>query len=209
MRNFTLGLTLLMLGSCAAWAGTVCPGAATGTNFPHPPDPTATGCNVVITVNANGSTTVTAPDSTAYENSEDVIVGVVNNSSGTVSSLSLSGSGIFGFDGDGICTFTFAGSSYCTASQQAGTDPQDYQGPHNTFTVTNANTGTVNFSPAIAPGGTGYFSLEGTPATTIAATATVGPSTGNTASVPALSNWGLALLMAMIAGLSMRMLRRA
>jgi len=40
-----------------------------------------------------------------------VLVGVVNNSASTVSSLALTGSDIFGFDGDGICTFTFVGSA--------------------------------------------------------------------------------------------------
>src|ERR1039458_6534053 len=129
MKRTTTFLILFLIGACAAWAGSVCPGAATGTNFPHPPDPSATGCNVVITINANGSVTVTVTDASAYEGSEDVMVGVVNNSTGTLSNLSLSGSGIFGFEGDGICTFTFPGSNYCTATQRAGTDPGDYQGP--------------------------------------------------------------------------------
>jgi hypothetical protein len=115
-----------------------------------------------------------------------VLVGVVNNSASTVSSLALTGSDIFGFDGDGICTFTFVGSGYCTASQTAGTDPGDYQGPTSTFAITNANSGTVNFSPAIAAsGGTSYFSLEGAPTASLGVVVGTG---GGTTSTPAPSS---------------------
>jgi hypothetical protein len=138
---------------------------------------------VVITIAANGTPSVQVTDSTPYEESEDVLVGVKNNSTSTVASIGLTGTDIFGFDGDGICTFTFVGSSYCTTAQQNGTDPQDYQGPTSTFTVTNANTGSVNFSPAIAAnGGTAYFSLEGVP--TVSLTVTVTTGTGGTTPTP-------------------------
>jgi hypothetical protein len=164
---------------------------------------------VLITINANGSATVTVPDSTPYENSEDVLVGVKNNSTGSVSSLALTGSGIFGFDGDGICIYTFVGSSYCNASQTAGTDPGDYQGPTSTFSSTNGNTGSVNFNPAIGAGGVSYFSLEGVPTNSLAATATIGPGGGGTVAAPALSTWGMLLLTVLLMGLSFRMLKRA
>lgn len=129
-----------------------------------------------------------------------------NNSSGTVSSLALSRSGIFGFEGDGICAFTFVGSGYCSGSYYRS-DPGDYAGPSSTFTVTNANSGTVNFSPGIGPGGTSYFSLEGVPTSSLAPIPTVGPSTG--VSAPALSTWGMLLLTVLLMGLSIRLLKRA
>jgi len=208
MKKLTLALALVLLGSCAVWAGSICPAGSGASPFVHSPDPSATGCNVVITVNANNSVTITIPDSSPYDGSEDTLIGVVNNSSGALTSLSLSGSDIFGFDGDGICTFTFVGSTYCNASQRSGTDPGDYQGPLNTFTVTNANTGSVNFNPAVAAnGGTTYFSLEGTPTASLTATPTTGPSTS--ASAPALSPWGMAMLTVLLLGLSVRMLKYA
>ena len=197
------GFLLLALGSSMAMAGTVCP-AASGTNpFPHPPDPTATGCNVVITIASNGTLSSSIKDATPYESSEDVLVGVVNNSSSTVGSLNLSGTGIFGFDGDGICIYTFVGSSYCTTSQTGGTDPGDYAGPGVTFpgwTTSSSNTGTVAFSPAIAAGGgTAYFSLEGIPAAITGTVGSTGPSTTPAPSSILLLGTGLAGLLFWVA----------
>ena len=184
MKRFLLVAAVFAWVASAAFAGSVCPPAA-GSNFPHPPDPLATGCNVVITIAANGTVSTAVTDSTPYELSEDVLVGVVNNGSSTVSSLALTGSGIFGFDGDGICTFTFVGSSYCTPAQILGTDPGDYAGPTTTFALTNANSGTVSFSPAIpASGGTTYFSLEGTPTASLGVVVSTGPGGGGAVPAP-------------------------
>jgi hypothetical protein len=180
MRTLLLTFTLSVCGSVAAMAGTICPAGNGANPFPHSPDNAATGCNVIITVNANGSVTVTEPDAAAYESSEDVLVGVVNNTGASLSSLTITGTGIFGFDGDGICIYTFVGSSYCTAAQMSGTDPGDYQGPTSTFSNISSdfNTGTVNFSAAIpANGGTSYFSLEGAPSSAL--TVVVGTSSND------------------------------
>jgi hypothetical protein len=101
---------------------------------------------------------------------------VVNNSSAAVGSLNLTGGDIFGFDGDGVCTYTFAaangvaGSSYCTTSQTEGFDPGDYQGPTSTFTITDSNGGSVQFSPGVAAGGDTFFSLEESPNASIVVT---------------------------------------
>jgi len=175
-------LLILACAAAVAFAQSICPAAGGTSPFPHPPDPTGTGCNVVITIAANGTASVQVTDSTPYEESEDVLVGVKNNSTSTVPSIGLTGSDIFGFDGDGICTYTFVGSSYCTTAQKAGTDPQDYQGPTSTFAIpTPPNTGTVNFSPAIAAnGGTAYFSLEGVPTVSLTVTVTTGGGGGTT-----------------------------
>src|ERR1039457_4496202 len=117
MKSTSLSFFLMALGTCTAWAGSICPAGNGANPFTHSPDAAATGCNVVITINADRTTTVTITDATAYENSEDVLVGVKNNSSSSLPSFSLTGSGIFGLEGDGICIYTFVGSSYCTASQ--------------------------------------------------------------------------------------------
>jgi len=195
-------LSRLLILACAvtvAMAQSICPGAGGSNPFPHPPDPTGTGCNAVITIAANGTVSVAVTDATPYENSEDVVIGVKNNAATTVGSLALTGSDIFGFDGDGMCTFTFIGSSYCTAAQIAGTDPQDYQGPTSTFSITDANDGSVVFNPPIAAnGGTSYFSLEGTPTTSLTVVVTPGGPGGTTPTpVPStlmLLGLGLAVL---------------
>jgi hypothetical protein len=209
MKPTFLSFFLMALGTCTAWAGSICPAGNGGNPFPHSPDAAGTGCNVVITINADRTSTVTILDTTAYENSEDVLVGVKNNSSSSVPSFSLTGSGIFGLEGDGICIYTFVGSSYCTASQIAGTDPGDYYGPNTTFVITNASTGTVNFTAPIPAGGSDYFSLEGVPSVNLVVS--VAPSTTTTptaAGVPALSVWAILLLASMLMGYSLWAIRK-
>jgi hypothetical protein len=210
MKKFMLMGAMFALGSVAAWAGSICPAGNGSTPFPYNPDNSATGCNVVITIAANGAISVVIKDSNPYENSEDVLVGVQNNSSSSVTSLNLTGSGIFGFDGDGICTFTFVGSGYCSNTGYKA-DPLDYAGPTSTFNSSDptGNTGKVLFNPGIAGnGGTTFFSLEGAPSASLVAT--VG-STGTGATglgAPALSTWGMALLVLMLVGLSYRMMKK-
>src|SRR5262249_6441246 len=103
-----------------------------------------------------------------YDNgADDNLIGVVNNTSQTITSLQLSSAAvdIFGFDNDGICggppgwTFNPLGPLPNCAGAQ---DPRKYgQGPI-TFTVTNTHLGTVNFGNGGVPSGTtSYFSLEG------------------------------------------------
>ena len=207
MKPTFLSFALMALGTCTAWAGSICPAGNGANPFPHSPDAAATGCNVVITINADRTSTVTITDATAYENSEDVLVGVKNNSSSSLPSFSLTGSGVFGLEGDGICIYTFVGSGYCTASQRAGTDPGDYYGPNTTFSITNSNTGTVNFTTPIPAGGSDYFSLEGVPSVNLAIT--VGPSTTPAAAgAPALSVWAILLLASMLLGYSLWAIRK-
>jgi hypothetical protein len=201
-----LSLALLTLGT-AAWAGSICPAGSGANPFPHSPDAAATGCNVVITINADRSTTVTLNDAQPYESSEDVMVGVKNNSSSNVPNISLTGSNIFGLEGDGICTYTFVGSTYCSASQLAGTDPGDYYGPNTTFAISNSNTGTVNFTTPLAPGASAYFSLEGVPSSSLSVV--VAPSTTPSATaVPTLSGWALLALAGMLVAFSLWAVRK-
>jgi hypothetical protein len=167
----------------------------------------------LVTINPSGTVSITVPDSTPYENSEDVLVGVLNNSGVSINSINLTGAGIFGFDGDGICTFTFVGSGYCSGAYYTQ-DPGDYAGPTSTFTnITNADNGTVNFAPGVpANGGTTYFSLEGVPTASITATVgSTGPGGGGTTGplgAPALSIWGMLLLVVLLVGLSLRMMKQ-
>lgn len=185
MRNLLIGSLALSIAPFLATAGTICPGAGgTGPAAANYPDNGGTGCNTVITISASNALSVAITDPTPYDGSEDTLVGVKNNSSNAITQLTLSGSDIFGFDNDGICTFGFAGNSYCSASAMGGTDPQDYQGPTSTFTITNSDNGAVNFSPGIAAGGTAYFSLENPPSASLSGSVT-GTGGGTTTPEPA------------------------
>jgi len=206
MKSTCLSLALVALGTFTAWAGSICPARSGVLPIPYSPDAAATGCNVVITINADRSVTVTVTDPTPYEFSEDVLVGVLNNSSSSVPGITLSGAGIFALDGDGICTFTFVGSGYCTPSQVAGTDPQDYYGPNTTFAITSVNTGTVNFTTPIAVGGSTYFSLDGLPSASLVvdvATSRAPAAVG----APALSVWAMLVLAGMLVGFALWAIR--
>jgi len=170
-----------LCGGAFAVAGSICPAGSGAIPFAHSPDSSATGCNVVITIPASGAITIVITDSSPYDGSEDTLIGVKNNSSSAVGSLNLTGNGIFGFDGDGMCIYTFVGSSYCSGTYYQN-DPGDYAGPGVTFTniTGGGNNGTVNFSPGVAAnGGTAYFSLEGLPSASLVVT--TGPGTGTPA----------------------------
>jgi hypothetical protein len=125
-------------------------------------------CNVLITFNGNGSITTTNPNTAVSYDSglDDNVVGVVNNTGSAITSIHLSSStfDIFGFDGDGICGgynfVTTVGSATCGANQG---NPNDYNPAGVSFSniAGNDRSGTVNFlNGGIAPGGTGFFSLE-------------------------------------------------
>lgn len=63
-------------------------------------------CGYLITVTNGAAPAITQdPSQPAYENSEDVLVGVQNNSSSSITAMPLSsmGSTLFGFEADGIC----------------------------------------------------------------------------------------------------------
>ena len=162
-----------------------------------------TGCQFLIDVTAGGTTVLQDASQSAYEDSDDALIGVKNDSSSPLSSIPIStpGSNAFGFDGDGICdAFTevseddplpsgcleigtgkpcdptadsSTGCVFPAAPGQTGADPDaypgstqnGYEGPSTFFTnvSTDQSSGTVNFSPAIQPGQSTYFSLEEPP----------------------------------------------
>ena len=186
-----------------------------------PPVGVNSGCQFLITVTNNGNLVQGDPNQGPYENSEDSLIGVVNNSSSPISHMPLSvpGSELFGFEGDGLCnngsgptpsgcapppgsaagtTCGVTGtSSICSfptpPGQPAGyTEPgaptgntqNGYEGPTTWFSNVSADTsrGQVNFSPALQPGQSTYFSLEEPPTST---TIGVGSSpTGGAVSPP-------------------------
>ena len=114
-----------------------------------------TSCGILIIVNPGGVLTILDdPSQPAYENSEDTLVGVQNNSGAPLAALPLSsGLDIFGFDADGICTVN---------PHPVGCPfgPTGYEGPNTSFTVADAFHGTVNFTGGLANGASAYFGLE-------------------------------------------------
>jgi hypothetical protein len=175
------------------------------------------GCQFLITVTNNGNQVQGDPNQGPYENSDDSLIGVVNQSSSAISHMPLHvpASDLFGFEGDGICnpgvgpaapgcadpgggTCGSGGTSViCSFPRPAGqpanyTEPgaptgntqNGYEGPTTWFSNVSIDTssGTVNFSPALQPGQSTYFSLEEPPTST---TIGVGSSpTGGSASPP-------------------------
>jgi len=129
------------------------------------------GCNVLITFNSNGSITTTNPNTApSYDSGgDDNEVGIVNNTSHSISSLFLNNPTfpIFAFDGDGVCgapgyTFDASGPNCAGGSGYlpSGVSTSGVNG--------GATSGTVNFAGGIAGGGgTGFFSLEGPVSTSL------------------------------------------
>jgi hypothetical protein len=159
--------TVRSLGALViATAAFVGPATASYAAAPTPPftecpaigaDPS---CELLIDITPAGTSVTADPASPGpYDGADDTLIGLKNDSTASVSSIPLSSTtlDIFGFDGDGLCTFApFTGSAGCPF------DSTGYGGPGVSYSGYTANpmTGVVNFTPAIAPGGTAYFSLE-------------------------------------------------
>ncbi len=126
------------------------------------------GCTILITLNADGSITTTFPNpSPSYDQGlDDNLIGVVNNTSKTITAVQLTSATvpIFGLEDDGVCglpgwTFSPLGPNPNCA---IATDPHGYGPAGINFTIFNVNSGIVNFgNGGIAPGGNAFFSLEG------------------------------------------------
>lgn len=144
-------LASFLFVTSAAWAG-----------FPQCPTiGLSLGCAVLITINPNGSLTVSVDASVPpYDGVEDTLVGVLNNSGATVFGIALTGSGIFGFDGDGA-------------------NNGNYAGPGVFFALKDGNSGTVNFTNGLDDKKSMWFSLEGPPSSIkLSHTVTVDPGHG-------------------------------
>ena len=113
-------------------------------------------CGYLITVGPGDVATVSASGQGPFDYSDDVLVGIVNDSDALVTSVQLSGGSgsgndIFGFDGDGLCSETFTGDGYCLSLPAGSTD---YEGPDNTFTGISSDLteGVVDFTTDLDPG---------------------------------------------------------
>jgi hypothetical protein len=166
MKKILLALTLasgfVFTVPASAASFTQCPGLGADT----------LGCELLITFNADGSFTTVAsvPDQGPYDGVEDTLIGVQNNNAASLTMLHLIGSSsppIFGFDGDGACTFTL-----CTGGDSTGyggfvsaTAIGVHSGAANNVFFSGigggGNSGDVNFRGGILTGGSAWFSLEG------------------------------------------------
>lgn len=120
-----------------------------------PPVGADSECGVLLTINPDGSVTVTGSGQGPFDGVEDTLIGVQNNSAVSVPMLSLSGnSSPFAFEGDGLCAYI-----YCSYPNATG-----YEGPNTSFSNygPTGTSGDVNFlNGGIPSGGSAYFSLEG------------------------------------------------
>ena len=116
----------------------------------------AASCDVLVQITDGGNKILDDPSQGPYDGSDDTLIGVVNNSSATVSSLALSANtNLFGFDGDGLCV-------YSPIQPGCPFGSTGYEGPGTSFSGVNqsATGGVVSFAAGLAPGATAYFSLE-------------------------------------------------
>jgi hypothetical protein len=128
----------------------------------------AAGCNETITLNPGGTGTVVVNNATPYDGSDDQLVSVINNTGASVSSITITGTGIGAFESDG----GWAPGSGCVVSgpntfgcftPSIATSPGDYSGPNNTFASFSANQVVDNFVGGLANGASTFFTLEEPP----------------------------------------------
>src|SRR6476646_281738 len=153
--------------TASASAFSQCPGVGLNPN----------GCQFLVTFNADGSITTqvaSGTDNQPYDGVEDTLIGIQNNTSAPILTLTLgpavgqSGLGPFGFDGDGACATIACGNNDAAAFGYGGFVRNAAGGNVGNVTFTNiqnvnvfADKGTVVFGASGIPaGGSAWFSLE-------------------------------------------------
>ena len=190
--------TLLVLVAASASATTPDPcnsptvGGVPAGSFPNDPDGS---CGVLIEVTGTSANTlaatISAGTSGAYDDVEDRLVGMKNSSTVTVGAIVLSatvnGEQIFGFDGDGPCSFHHY--LWCPPSY---VDPIGYEGPDNTFVglSSDGKTGKVLFRTPLGPGQTTWFALENAPPIGTSAVVAIGEAQTLTSSQTSTFKFG-------------------
>jgi hypothetical protein len=163
------GFLLFNTPAAVAQVQDQCYGALPLTN---PVSGPVTGCGAVINVfavdgNGNATSFSVVPNNSThnpYDNDDDTLIGVQNQSGAnltsiTLSSNNLSAGGLFAFE------IPAPGDGPCFSNHLLVCGPTGYEGPNNTFTGISGDktSGTVHFTAAIPNGGSTWFALEGTP----------------------------------------------
>ncbi|HEV2340221.1 MAG TPA: PEP-CTERM sorting domain-containing protein [Candidatus Acidoferrales bacterium] len=158
-----MGCSLLFLLSAGPAKAGICPAVGI-----------ATDCGALITVTSQSGGVASAfsvanlGNGNPFDDVEDTLVGITNNSGATINSITLNASdntfgGLGNFDGDGVCLFD---STLCLGTT-------GYEGPNMTFSAGAGCPGglgtigcdsvVVTFTGGLADGASTWFSLEGTP----------------------------------------------
>jgi hypothetical protein len=192
--SLAAGLAGLISGSASA--ATICPATQGLSGGNGPNSGTATTCNLFITLNPGNAVALAAGPQTNYDGADDTLIGVTNNTGGTVTSIHLTTAGgqpIFAFDQDGIATYV-----------PPSVDASGYAGPGTMFANIVGNTvGDVVFIGGLANGASVYFSLEDQ--VNVASFAGGGITVGG---VPEPSTWAMMLLGFVGLGFAFRQSRR-
>jgi hypothetical protein len=183
MNIYKLVLVGLVVCVGSAVAAPICPTTSINAAGSDP-----TGCGVLLTY-TSGLPTVSLTGTGPFDGTEDTTVGVINNTGGALSSISLTSTNFaFDFEGDGIQTFTAVNGVVIGTGGATG-----YEGPNTIFNTTGVIGGNgtliVNFTTPIAAGASDYFSLEGAPSADIVG----GASTPEPASLAMIGSGMLAL----------------
>lgn len=152
----------------------------------------AAGCNVLITISADGNATIARDSSQpGYAGFDGTLVGVLNNWLNAVEALPVSGTRIFALSDNGMCSSGFGAPANCSLGLNQG-DPYDYTGDLVTFSISGLNNGIVGFTGGLAPGASAYFSLEGVPGAGLSVGSPVAGQPSN-AEAPEPATYGLVL----------------
>jgi hypothetical protein len=150
----SLAVVALVLAGLAMQRGVALVDAAPSPPFTQCPavgaDPS---CKLLIYIDNTGAVVLNNTALGPYDGIEDTLIGVQNDSGITITGFDISGSNIFGLDGDGLCNVSPRPSG-CPFG------PTGYEGPGTSFTIANASNGAVHFTGGLGTGNSAYFSLE-------------------------------------------------